>query len=174
MTAQAVFALPATRHLPGRNGRPASGPVLAAATAAPQPTDPGNWAGNAVYLYGFDLLAGGFFWEAHEVWEPVWQGCAPNSRERALLQGLIQSANAGLKLTMDRRAAGQRLIAFAADCFAAAESAGAPGGAVMGVVPTQAARALCDMALCLKACTDGAAIALALTRCPGLQPSYAI
>ena len=42
---------------------------------------------------GLALYRAGYFWEAHEAWEPLWLAAPPNSRERALLQGLIQLAN---------------------------------------------------------------------------------
>ena len=52
----------------------------------------------------------GYFWEAHELWEPVWMACAPNSGERLLVQAVIQLANAGLKSRMDRDGAKTRLL----------------------------------------------------------------
>ena len=50
------------------------------------------------FRYGADLYNAGFYWEAHEVWEPVWMALPPNSRERIACQALIQAANACLKL----------------------------------------------------------------------------
>ena len=52
--------------------------------------------------------------EAHEVWEPVWLACRPNSAERRLLQALIQYANAALKAEMGRDRAAARLLAATA------------------------------------------------------------
>lgn len=69
---------------------------------------------------GLALYRAGYFWEAHEAWEPLWLEAAPNSRERALLQGLIQLANAWLKLRMDRAPAAARIAALAAEHFARA------------------------------------------------------
>ncbi|MEP2533020.1 DUF309 domain-containing protein [Shimia sp.] len=55
----------------------------------------------------------GYFWEAHELLEPIWMGLPPGSRERALVQGLIQLANAGLKRRMGRENAVARLAEMA-------------------------------------------------------------
>ena len=56
------------------------------------------------------MLRAGFYWEAHEVWESVWLGCAPNSRGKALIKALIQFSNARLKARMGRPQAAARLI----------------------------------------------------------------
>lgn len=107
------LALPARAHVPGSGTTPDE-PVLEAAKAtAPSVTDAATWADNEAYLYGFALLRGGYHWEAHEVWEPVWLASPPNSRARTLLRGLIQTANARLKAKMARSRAVVRLVADA-------------------------------------------------------------
>jgi len=53
---------------------------------------------SAAFRFGIDLFNSGFFWEAHEVWEPVWMALPPNSAERTACRSLIQGANACLKL----------------------------------------------------------------------------
>lgn len=63
------------------------------------------------FRYGADLFNAGFFWEAHEVWEPVWMALPPNSRARQGCQALIQAANACLKLRFGRAKAFGRLAA---------------------------------------------------------------
>jgi len=151
---QDIFALPARPHLPGVNARPVGGPLAAAAADARRSFDPAAWSSSAAYLYGFDLTAGGFFWEAHEVWEPAWARCLPNSRERAVLRGLIQCANAGLKSAMGRHGATTRLLRLAEAEFA--EAAGAT--AALGIEPARAAAALrrlgADAARELATCSD--------------------
>lgn len=67
---------------------------------------------------GLALYRAGYFWEAHEAWEPLWLAAAPNSRERALLQGLIQLANGWLKLRMGRPEAAARIAVLARDHIA--------------------------------------------------------
>jgi predicted metal-dependent hydrolase len=71
-------------------------------------------------VLALDLEAGGYFWEAHEVLEALWLRAVPNSRERHLLQGFIQRANAGLKSAMGAERASRRLWGLAAEHFACA------------------------------------------------------
>ena len=70
---------------------------------------PEEAARHPAFLFGVDLFNTGFFWEAHEVWEPCWMALAPNSRERTACQALIQGANACLKLRFGWRKAFYRL-----------------------------------------------------------------
>ncbi|MEW5420527.1 DUF309 domain-containing protein [Amorphus sp. 3PC139-8] len=118
------WPLPEEAYVPGRTTRPESGDVFDIAEAAPDVTDPACWRDNEAWLAGFRLYRAGYFWEAHEVWEPVWMGARPNSAERALAQGVIQLANACLKLRMERPKAAARLVALAGECLADATSGG--------------------------------------------------
>ncbi|WP_206064860.1 DUF309 domain-containing protein [Nitratireductor mangrovi] len=103
--------------MPGTTARPEQGLFMEIAERAPEVTDPAQWSDNEAWRYGFALYGHGFFWEAHEVWEPVWMGLRPNSAERMLVQGLIQLANCCLKLRMGRPRAAGRLANHAADCL---------------------------------------------------------
>lgn len=87
-------------HLPGQNARPPEGAIA-----------PGLEEGLAWY-------AAGYFWEAHEAWEPVWMAAPANSRERAVLQAMIQMANARLKLRMGRPGAAARILGLVDDHLA--------------------------------------------------------
>lgn len=80
------------------------------------------------FLVGLAYLRGGFYWEAHELFEPVWMALPNPSRERVFVQGLIQIANGYLKLKMDRPNAAGRL-----EVIARAHIADAGTGAIMGV-----------------------------------------
>lgn len=62
---------------------------------------------------GLVFLDKGFYWEAHEVLEPVWMVLPVESVERKFVQGIIQLANGRLKLSMKRPKAAQRLVAKA-------------------------------------------------------------
>jgi hypothetical protein len=104
------LALPSHAHIPGTGTEPDWPPLEAAKAMAADPTTDKNWQHNQAYIYGFALLRGGFFWEAHEVWEVVWLNSAPNGLERSLLRALIQIANAELKAAMGRYQATRRLI----------------------------------------------------------------
>lgn len=103
--------LPRAPHRPGSGSVPDSGPLERAKAEAPARTDPDAWAENLPYRYGWRLYEEGFYWEAHEVWEAVWLACAPQSRERLLLQVLIQLTNARLKAVMGQEKAVARLLA---------------------------------------------------------------
>jgi hypothetical protein len=102
--------LPEARHVPGTGTMPELALLEEIKALAPTRTDATAWRDNVPYLYGMALFEAGFYWEAHEVWEPVWMNCAPNSPERHLLQALIQYANAALKRDMGRARATRRLI----------------------------------------------------------------
>jgi hypothetical protein len=132
------WSLPAQPYVPGRTPRPEGGVIFDIAKRAPLITDPGAWSSNETYLAGLRLYANRYFWEAHEVWEPVWLHARRNSAERELLQGLIQSANAGLKIVMGRLPAAARLASMARDRFY--EVAARTDAQVMGIDPEPACR----------------------------------
>ena len=86
------------------------------------------------WRFGINFLREGYFWEAHELLEPIWMACPPNSAEKLFVQGIIQIANARLKRVMDRPAAAARLEQFARDHFdeASTRAAGAVARLVGG------------------------------------------
>lgn len=65
--------------------------------------------------FGLAFLQDGYFWEAHEVLEPLWLASPPNGAERLFLQGIIQLANASLKQAMGKARASERLFAQSED-----------------------------------------------------------
>ncbi|GJL83115.1 MAG: hypothetical protein DHS20C01_27490 [marine bacterium B5-7] len=111
------YPLPRVRHLPG-SGSVADHEVLDAVLAqCPLQTEVDKWYAHSVYLYGWRMLQGGFYWEAHEIWECVWQRCPANSLEKLLMQALIQTANALLKRRLGQDRAQCRLIAHVLSLF---------------------------------------------------------
>ena len=107
---QDVFPLPLNPHRPG-TGSIADTTLLDRVRArCPERTDPAQWRENQTYRYGWSLFEAGFYWEAHEVWEPVWLASRPNSLEKTLLKAAIQLANAKLKAAMGKRNAARRLF----------------------------------------------------------------
>lgn len=98
----ADMPLPTYRHIPGRNERP-DGAFFDNIKAESE----------TAWLYGIRLFNTGFYWEAHEVLEPVWLGAMPNSRERHLVQAVIHLANGLLKEAMERPNARRRLAGLA-------------------------------------------------------------
>ena len=125
------WPLPAHAYVPGQSARHPEGAFDAMRDAAPLVTRSEEAASNPAWRYGLRLFAGGWFWECHEVLEAVWMNAPPNSRERALVQAVIQLANAALKARMGQERATARLCARAREL--AAEAAGPEGAAVMGV-----------------------------------------
>ncbi|MDD9908630.1 MAG: DUF309 domain-containing protein [Ahrensia sp.] len=71
--------------------------------------------GSEAFQCGLHYLETGYFWEAHEVLEPVWLALPAGSAERFLVQALIQFANAKLKLEMQRPRAAKRICAIVGD-----------------------------------------------------------
>ena len=102
--------MPRWPHVPGTGTAPDRAPLDAAKTWVRRPVAADAWESDAAYRYGAALYVNGFFWEAHEVWEAVWLACAPNGAERRFLRGVIQLANAALKLRMERPRAAVRLL----------------------------------------------------------------
>ena len=117
---------PPHAHWPGITPRHAEGLFDAFRTVRFPLEDAPGWQA------GLAFLRDGFFWEAHEVWEPLWMAAPPNGPERCLLRGLIQAANAGLKRAMGRPRAAARLDAIAGRALQEA-FARARGGRVMGL-----------------------------------------
>jgi len=99
-----ALPLPSYRFVPRRAPHPTADPRGHSYGRPPPfevaPLDGRRWWRSQAYLYGCDLYNRGFWWEAHEAWEAVWQLAGKDSPERAGLQGLIQVANCHLKLHM--------------------------------------------------------------------------
>jgi hypothetical protein len=85
--------------VPGRSRRP---PAWAGDDIAAADTDgvtgdagaTGDWQRHPAFLWGLDLYNHGYPWEAHEVWETLWQQAPRGDAVRVMLQGLIQCAAA--------------------------------------------------------------------------------
>ncbi|TDK46183.1 DUF309 domain-containing protein [Antarcticimicrobium luteum] len=93
---------------------------------------PAALAASDAWGAGWQYLQQGYFWEAHELFEPVWIALPPNSRQRAFVQGAIQIANAALKARMGRPRAVLRLCDIARGHL---EAAGRTGARAMGADP---------------------------------------
>jgi hypothetical protein len=57
-----------------------------------------NWQTSHTYKYGFDLFNFGYYWEAHESWEKIWQQLKNNYEINHNLKGLIKISAAGVKI----------------------------------------------------------------------------
>jgi hypothetical protein len=106
--------LPRWAYLPGKTPAPDRAPLEHAKALVPKAYENGVDPRDPAFRYGLALHDAGLFWEAHEVWEAVWKAAPKNGCDRLLLRGLIQRANAHLKLRMGRPAAALRLLDEAA------------------------------------------------------------
>jgi len=116
--------LPAYRFLPGLSPHPTADPAghsFGRQPAVPVLPPPARWADCRPYLYGCDLYNRGFWWEAHEAWEGLWQVSRERAAQHRFLQGLIQAANAQLKLALNRPQAVCRLWDKAEEHFRVAD-----------------------------------------------------
>ncbi len=112
---QQQFPMPVTAHRPGRTEHPTANLRAPVQSSLSVVVTAQNWQRHDAYLYGFVLYRSRYYWEAHEIWEPVWLTCAPNSLERLMLQACIQLANAALKEELGNTKAALRLYGISAD-----------------------------------------------------------
>ena len=102
--------------MPGKTPRPDE-TWLAERLPDPVPEDLDRLLGCEAFRYGVDLFHAGFFWEAHEVWETLWQ-VARRQPNRAVtaraLQVLIQIAGSELQLLMGSESGAESLARKAA------------------------------------------------------------
>ena len=64
--------------------------------------------GSDVFLWGLDLFNHGYYWEAHEAWEGLWQVVDRGGPSRMLFKGLILLSAAGVKIREGKHAAAVR------------------------------------------------------------------
>jgi len=108
--------LPPYRHVPGLTPHPVADPRGHShapsgehPTAGPLPP-PDRWRDSDAYRFGIDLYNRGFWWEAHEAWEGLWQQSDKSSDQGHFLQGLIQISAAHLKRHVGQEEGVQRLL----------------------------------------------------------------
>ena len=70
--------------------------------------EPASRARSHAFLWGLDLFNQGYYWEAHEAWEGLWQVADRDGRLRVLFKGLILLSAAGVKIRERRNAAAAR------------------------------------------------------------------
>lgn len=101
--------LPEHAYVPGLTARHAERRFEPICATAQKGMSAEQLAQSEAFCKGLVFLRCGYFWEAHELFEPVWMALEEGSDERHLLQALIQLANAQLKLKMQRPKAAKRL-----------------------------------------------------------------
>ena len=106
---------PGYAYIPGKTPRHPEGTFDTVRETANPGASAAELASSDAFKLGLSYLDAGFFWEAHEVLEPVWLILPKDSDERRLVQTLIQLANGLLKLQMERPKAALRLAQIAGD-----------------------------------------------------------
>jgi hypothetical protein len=105
---------PAYAYLPGRFPHPVRHPD-GHSYKIEQPEVPvEEGLGSEAFLWGMDLFNYGYYWEAHEAWEALWQGAKADPRRRLLYKGLILLAASGVKIREGKDKAAKRHAARAA------------------------------------------------------------
>ncbi|MBL8799746.1 MAG: DUF309 domain-containing protein [Planctomycetia bacterium] len=93
--------LPPYTFVPGQSPHPHSDPrghSFGQPAVAPTPLDPLRWRACRPYLHAIDLFNLGYCWEAHEVWEGLWNAAGRRGPLADFLKALIKLAAAGVKV----------------------------------------------------------------------------
>jgi hypothetical protein len=104
---------PPHAYVPGRTPRHPEG-LFDAVRDTAEGVSVEQLAATDAWRTGLRWLREGYWWEAHEVLEPVWMAAPPNAPERHMVRAAIQCANARLKRVMGRPGAAERLEAIVA------------------------------------------------------------
>ena len=92
--------LPPYSYVTGRYPHPLRDPAGHSFGVAPEPCPPPDaerWRECRPYLHGVDLFNHGYYWEAHEAWEPAWHAAGRRGTTADFLKALIKLAAAGVK-----------------------------------------------------------------------------
>ncbi len=108
-------SFPRYAYLPGRMPHPVRDPAGHSYRVEPAPILP--TLDSDEFAWGSDLFNHGYYWEAHEAWEGIWQVAARGSALRTLLKGLILLSAAGVKIREGKRAPAMRHAGRAAGLF---------------------------------------------------------
>ena len=101
-------SLPPYAYLPGKNPHPVRDPAGHSHHVEPIPVAAEVSRSSDAFLWGLDLFNHGYYWEAHEAWEGLWQVADRDGPLRMLFKGLILLSAAGVKIRERKNAAAQR------------------------------------------------------------------
>ena len=101
-------SFPPYAYLPGRQPHPVRDPAGHSYHVEPMPVAAEASLGSDVFLWGLDLFNHGYYWEAHEAWEGLWQVADRDGPFRMLFKGLILLSAAGVKIREGKHAAAVR------------------------------------------------------------------
>ena len=92
---------PPYAFVPGRNPHPRSHPeghLYNKQDSKPDRVDDKLFLDSQEYLYGIDLFNYGYYWEAHEVWESLWNAHNREGNTANFLKALIRLSASGVKV----------------------------------------------------------------------------
>ncbi|MEI9415673.1 DUF309 domain-containing protein [Mesorhizobium sp. Cs1321R2N1] len=101
-------SFPAYAYLPGRQPHPVRDPAGHSYLAEPMPVTTDAALGSDPFFWGLDLFNHGYYWEAHEAWEGLWQVADRGSPSRMFFKALILLSAAGVKIREGKTAAAVR------------------------------------------------------------------
>lgn len=104
-------------YLPGRQPHPVRDPAGHSYHIGPLPLVTEASLDSDAFAWGQDLFNHGYYWEAHEAWEGLWQVAERGSAVRILLKGLILVSAAGVKIREGKQEAALRHAGRAAALF---------------------------------------------------------
>jgi predicted metal-dependent hydrolase len=110
-------SLPPYAYLPGKNPHPVRDPTGHSYHVGPIPVAAEVSLSSDAFLWGLDLFNHGYYWEAHEAWEGLWQVADRDGPLRVLFKGLILLSAAGVKIRERKNAAAARHAKRAAALF---------------------------------------------------------
>ena len=110
-------SLPPYAYLPGKNPHPVRDPTGHSYHVEPIPVAAEASLSSDAFLWGLDLFNHGYYWEAHEAWEGLWQVADRDGTLRTLFKGLILLSAAGVKIRERKNAAAARHAKRAAALF---------------------------------------------------------
>jgi hypothetical protein len=93
---------PRYAYLPGRGPHPVRDPE--GHSYGLQPVPAAASLDSEEFAWGQDLFNHGYYWEAHEAWEALWQSANRGSPLRAFLKGLILLSATGVKIRRQTKA----------------------------------------------------------------------
>ena len=110
-------SFPTYAYLPGKHPHPVRDPGGHSYRNEPVTVAVDAALGSDVFRWGIDLFNHGYYWEAHEAWEPLWHAAKQSTQHRQFFKGLILLAAAGVKIREGKWVAAARHATRAAALF---------------------------------------------------------
>lgn len=101
-------SFPCYAYLPGRQPHPMRDPAGHSYHSEAIPAAEEASLDSDMFLWGIDLFNHGYYWEAHEAWEGLWQIADRGAPLRTLFKGLILLSAAGVKIREGKHVAAMR------------------------------------------------------------------